>query len=491
MDSDKNLNLDFGTLIRLLMMQSKLIFFLAFIALGLLASWYKFTVKTYQVSSLLYIDAPSTDFTTQQIPLDIAGTSSNSSILDLIRLYNSRTNTLRLINDLKLNIAVTDGIDKNDINLKIDDPEIISSTLYLDLNKEYFSVTDNFGQEILKNVAYGITHFTQNISINILENRYGIDKNIEISYQHPESLITYYQSIISLQSLNDTRMFFTFNNGLVKSSIITSDVEEGKKILDYANKIFIENDIEAKSLKANQALKFIDGVLASTKTVLDENKLKLNNFQRENTSINVDIEVETIINSLSNIERQIKANEVELSRIDGLYTVENPIYRNLLNQTNTLIEQRNEIENEIQNLPSSQQDYIDLFRDLEFSQQLFADLQNRKLGLSIAEASTLGNIRVVDEAYVEARVSPLITSLLFFSVLSMLGIFGIVIFRGLFFMPITNPAELADHKIESNIIGVIPFIDEIKELEENQTVRNSLESLVLNLQHMKNNLSHV
>ena len=61
----------------------------------------------------------------------------------------------------------------------------------------------------------------------------------------------------------------------------------------------------------------------------------------------------------------------------------------LRNQKSLLISQKNNIENKIQALPLAQQEYIDLFREVEISQQLYSELSNKKLEFSIVEASTL------------------------------------------------------------------------------------------------------
>ena len=84
-------------------------------------------------------------------------------------------------------------------------------------------------------------------------------------------------------------------------------------------------------------------------------------------------------------------------------------------------------------LPLAQQEYIDLYRDVEISQDLYSELVNRKLGFSIMEASTIGNIRVVDEAYQDFMVSPkpfmLIFSVFFtFLLLFLLLLSGVYIF---------------------------------------------------------------
>ena len=54
---------------------------------------------------------------------------------------------------------------------------------------------------------------------------------------------------------------------------------------------------------------------------------------------------------------------------------------------------------------------------------LFEELESRRLGFSIKEASTLGNIRIVDSAYVDSAVSPQITTVFGIMILSFRFIF--------------------------------------------------------------------
>ena len=54
-------------------------------------------------------------------------------------------------------------------------------------------------------------------------------------------------------------------------------------------------------------------------------------------------------------------------------------------------------------MPLAQQKYIDLFREVEISEQVYEELLSRRLEFSIREASTLGNIRIVDKAYQDIK----------------------------------------------------------------------------------------
>ena len=56
---------------------------------------------------------------------------------------------------------------------------------------------------------------------------------------------------------------------------------------------------------------------------------ELNSFQRENKSVNVDLETETILQSLTEAQKQLTELELEEATIQGTYTSTNPLFLNL------------------------------------------------------------------------------------------------------------------------------------------------------------------
>ena len=90
-------------------------------------------------------------------------------------------------------------------------------------------------------------------------------------------------------------------------------------------------------------------------------------------------------------------------------------------------------------------------------------------------------MRVIDSAYYFNRVSPRIhqfLALLFFNNLCFFVSFS----KRVYFIPISNPAELEDSKIHIPIVGVINNLDEVDENEDNERFKQSLESLIVNIQ---------
>ena len=137
--------------------------------------------------------------------------------------------------------------------------------------------------------------------------------------------------------------------------------------------------------------------------------------------------------------------------------------------------QISEIENEIVELPNAQQNYLNLFRDFDATQSIYNELLNQKLSYSILEASTVGSIRIIDEPYLASKVSPNPINYLFY--ILAFGVFNILIgfIRGVFFTPVTNPAELRESGIFEDIYGVLP------DLDSDERYNRSLETLCLNI----------
>ena len=142
-----------------------------------------------------------------------------------------------------------------------------------------------------------------------------------------------------------------------------------------------------------------------------------------------------------------------------------------------MLEQRSRIEKEIESLPLAQQEYIDLYREVEISQQIYSELINKRLEYSIIEASTLGYIRIIDNAYFNEITSPRIFSVLLSAFLSLISAILFAIYRGYNLLPITNPAEIADNGVMTPIGGVLPFETDTTDLKLTQ----SIESLIVNI----------
>ena len=201
----------------------------------------------------------------------------------------------------------------------------------------------------------------------------------------------------------------------------------------------MDTSIRSSTEEARKAIIFIDKQLDSLSEILTRKKQNLKNFKEENQSVNVDLEIKSIIETITKIEEDVNKVDIELAEASSLYTQSNPILKNMNDRKDILLSQKENIEQRIRNLPIAEQQYIDLFRDVEISQELFLELTNRKVGFSIMEASNIGSIRIIDEAFREVQTSPrLIYAIVVFLVFFAVSVF-IALLRGAFFLKNFKP----------------------------------------------------
>lgn len=480
----KEKQLNFGRYFRLTLMQSKMILLIVMIGTFIGVAVYLASEKTYKVSSLLQV-YPTNNISgpKQSISFDLFNTS-DTNLDNLIKLYTSRSNILNLTKNLALNTSV-ENLDGSEI-FEIDIFSYNNKTQYI---KEIFlfkSVAD--GQEfelfdseknfILKG-KNGEVYKDDSFEILITFSSLSSNKYVEVTHYNPSRSFNLFKNKIIVSASQEQARFFS-QEGLLNIYMISNDYEKAKKIIDEANRIFIQDNIKAETEKARQVITFIENQMSLIKVVLDGNKDKLSVFKQNNKSLNVDLEVKAILAKISEIEQKISNSNLRIAQAQSTFTQSNPLYINLVSERDSLINQKKEIEQKITDLPTAQQEFIDLSRDLETSEMLYSELVNRRLNYSLIEASTLGNIRVVDRAYLERKVGPNLDLIFIPFIFSL--ILGIVfsIFRGIFFLPITNPAELKDNDIGDDLVGVFPFLEDVSSTS-NERFTQALETSILNI----------
>jgi len=485
LENDNEVNI--GRVFRLLLMQSKLMLLIIFVFTSLSIAFYIYSTKIFKASSLIQVysnQSSSYRGGGQDLALDLfLGDSNVPDIRDIENLYKSRSNLLKIIADKKLNIKV-DGIE------------------YQDKSKIFKTFSSN--NQNIKLQKYEIQFFDQGYTLNnllsdeVIQAQYNENVNtsdLNVNLNRPSNLSKIDGEVFELQLRRAEDVYLatrgrlqitSFSNsgpiaqrtGLLEISYNSSDLDEAIDVLNYANNYFIKQNIKTEAEQARKAIEFIDNQISQVDKQLNSYKSDLRNFREENKSINVDLEISTIIESLTIIENQINNLELEIASANSNYTSSNPIFLKLIGQRDALISQKEEVENKIANLPLAQQEYIDLFRAVEITEEAFVQLTNKKLEFSIREASTLGNMRIIDNAYYKSIVSPSIIIILFSFFFSTFLSLLIGIIRGVYFLPISNPAEILDNGVSTQISGVLPKSEE----DESEKFEGALESLIVNMQ---------
>tara|TARA_Y200000002_G_scaffold381919_1_gene397299 strand:+ start:2550 stop:4694 length:2145 start_codon:yes stop_codon:yes gene_type:complete len=479
-----------GRYFRLILLQSKIIFAITLAGLIIGTILHFTSTKTYKISSLLQVHSPQQSFDSRQsLSLDFFN-ASETNLDNLIKLYSSRSNILDLINDLNLNIKFDNPSDKKFLDIKTflfkKDENYLNQIFYIQIENNSFILSDKQKNILIEGIN---GEYTENEHFEIQLNfpNSSSKKLIELNYRNPSSLFNLYKNKLKINNLGNSRNFWT-QEGLIEISLITDDVFEGKSIINLANKIFIKDNIQVETEKARASMFFIDSQLAGLEEVTNLRKAELKNFKQENKSLNVNLEVQSIIDLISKVEQNINKVDLEISKAEISFTKDNPLFLNLRSQREALELQKNNIEQKIKELPVAQQEYVDLFTNLEVSEELYSELVTRRLNFSLMEASSIGNIRIVDDAFTQELVGPKIYTVILWAVLAFFFAISLAIFRGHFFIKISNPAELKDSGILDKMLGVIPHLDNFDNFDNssNEDIKynQAIETSILNIESL-------
>ena len=277
------------------------------------------------------------------------------------------------------------------------------------------------------------------------------------------------------------RFYGIRRGGLLEFSMINSDPEYARYILNVANSTYIEQNVSRSAQEARNSLNFLDQSIEKVESRLKGSTDKLNDFKESSIPYELSLEAQTKLQTLVEIENAISEINIREQEISQVYRENHPVYRTLLQQKEVLESRKSKLNAEIGELPSTERDFIELSREVDINQKTLETMLNRKLELEVVEASTTGNIRVIDEPYIiKYPVSPrpirnLALAILFAGFLSLMYIF----LREYFFKRLVSPSDLSEFENYAPVLGVVPNADE-NETSFVESFRNIITNFQLN-----------
>ena len=141
------------------------------------------------------------------------------------------------------------------------------------------------------------------------------------------------------------------------------------------------------------------------------------------------------------------------------------------------------------NIPSTQRTLENFKREVEIYSNVLRELSSQELSLGMTEASSLSNVRVINEASPGSRISPRAIVFSLSIIFTMIAYIFLIVqhFLG---DRITNSDALNDFVGKEKVIGELPFIDLTK--EDNKKLTSNIADELLNktvyeLSHLENN----
>ncbi|MDX1655145.1 MAG: polysaccharide biosynthesis tyrosine autokinase [Candidatus Competibacteraceae bacterium] len=183
-----------------------------------------------------------------------------------------------------------------------------------------------------------------------------------------------------------------------------------RQVTDVVNEIatgYVRQNVERKSAEAEQTLSFLEEQLPVLKERLESAEADLNTFRLERGSIDMPKETQVILEQTVAVESQLTQLQQKREELRQRFTPAHPTVVALDAQAARLTQDLEQLNQQVQRLPDTQQELLRLSRNVEVSTELYTSLLNSAQELQVAKAGTLGNVRIVDQALIpEKPVKP-------------------------------------------------------------------------------------
>lgn len=397
-----------------------------------------------------------------------------------IQLIQSRLVLGKTVDDLNLDISVTKntfwlfGAGWDRLQGHQDDTvNVTTFNLPAGMNKDTFTV------EVLNDKQYQLTSdngFSAKGEVGKLLSKGGVTMQVDgIKAQPGDNFTVVKYSTLGMINLLLGNLTVTENGkdtGVLSLSYIGEDKDQIRAILDSITRNYLAQNVQRKSEEASRSLKFLAEQLPEVRHNLDSAENKLNAYRQRQDSVDLSLEAKSLLDSVVNIDSQQNQLTFKEAEISKLYTKVHPSYRTLLEQRRTLEDQKARLTNSIAAMPKTQQEIVRLTRDVESAQQVYMQLLNKQQELKITEASTVGDVRIVDPAITQPgmvkpqRALVVLGSIILGLIVSIIG----VLLRSLFNGGIESPAALEEAGL--SVYASIP-LSEWQKTRDQANLRNA------------------
>ncbi|WP_035841438.1 polysaccharide biosynthesis tyrosine autokinase, partial [Allgaiera indica] len=198
------------------------------------------------------------------------------------------------------------------------------------------------------------------------------------------------------------------NQANVLSTRYTADSPaRAERVLNAIAQAYVEQNIESGAASAQSSLDFIQKQLPKAQERVSRAQDALNAYQEKYHSIDLTYQTKALLTQVTDIEAQLSKLDMKEQELKNLYTVNHPQVQALLQDKKTLEGQLARAKAATVTLPEQQKAVFNLQRDLQVAQQTYVQLLGREQELRVVRASSVGSVRVIDQAYAPPKpVSP-------------------------------------------------------------------------------------
>ncbi|MCA7975626.1 lipopolysaccharide biosynthesis protein [Burkholderia cepacia] len=286
-------------------------------------------------------------------------------------------------------------------------------------------------------------------------------------------------------------------SGIMQLSFEDPDPVFAARMLNAIAAAYLNFNSRRRADDAERSLTFLNAQMPIVKARLQQAEQALNTFRNQQGSIDAQGDIRLLVEQLAFVDKSRLETKLAYQDLLSKYVPGQPQVVAAANKLKELDQQAAVLKEKAARLPSQQQTYLRLARDVEVNNQLYVGLLNNTQQLQIAEAGTVGNASIVDAAVVSdkpvrpKRLAAILAGAVVGLMLGFLAAQGRALLAG----RIRDPHDL-EAALGIPMLGVLPNSRRQAEADANRTpafiatkepadvlLADAMDSLALTLRH--------
>ncbi|TWI01764.1 tyrosine-protein kinase Etk/Wzc [Luteimonas cucumeris] len=190
------------------------------------------------------------------------------------------------------------------------------------------------------------------------------------------------------------------SSGVIALTYAHTDPVRASRVLDQITQTYVRQNVARNSAEAAKRLAFVSEQLPNVRRELAKAQDALRDFQARSQTMDVTVQNKALLDQIVALDANIQQLRVQMTDVASRYTPQHPAYQVLQQQIGQFQSDKGALLSRLRQLPDTQQGLFRLNRDVEVTNQTYANLLDQAQQLDIARASAVGNARVIDPAAV-------------------------------------------------------------------------------------------
>src|SRR5690606_15328144 len=216
------------------------------------------------------------------------------------------------------------------------------------------------------------------------------------------------QKVSHIETFESLRQNLQVSEAGAQSRVIRLKLEHQNRqfAMDFVNAVasaYLQQNVERRSAEARSSLTFLEEQLPQLRHNVEQKEEELSEFRLASGTISIPDETQGLLRQAVELENRRLELQLKRDELRQRYKTEHPSLKALNQQLSAIQNASSQLGDDIDKLPQAQRDLLRLERDTQVNTQLYISLLNSAQELRVAEAGTIGNVRIIDFAVYAAR----------------------------------------------------------------------------------------